>query len=75
MNTLIPKGINVDRLNLPYIERVCTRYFRKVGQKWYLRGEAIGNGTSDGLFRSVEEAIFDSSAGQRTICLLRNENQ
>jgi DNA modification methylase len=46
MNTLIPKGVNVDRLNLPFIERVCSRYFRKVGQRWYLRGEAV---SSDGL--------------------------
>jgi hypothetical protein len=31
MNTLIPKGVDVDRLNLLFIERVCSRYFRKVG--------------------------------------------
>ena len=42
MNTLIPRGVSVDRLNLPFIERVCARYFRKVGQRWYLRGESIG---------------------------------
>src|SRR5439155_11019412 len=50
MNTLIPKGVNVDRLSLPFIERVCRRYFRKVGQRWYLRGEAVGSDrTSNGL--------------------------
>lgn len=43
MNTLIPRGVNVARLNLPFIERVCSRYFRKVGQRWYLRGEAVGS--------------------------------
>ena len=42
MNTLIPRGVSVERLNLPFIERVCARYFRKVGQHWYLRGEAVG---------------------------------
>lgn len=31
MNTLIPKRVSVDRLNLPFIERVCNRYFRKMG--------------------------------------------
>src|SRR5262249_17971432 len=41
MNTLIPKGVDVDRLNLPFIERVCSRYFRKIGQHWYLRGESV----------------------------------
>jgi hypothetical protein len=51
MNVLIPRGVSVKRLNLPFIERVCGRYFRKVGQYWYLRGQAVGNGTSqDGLF-------------------------
>ncbi len=51
MNVLIPRGVSVQRLNLPFIERVCARYFRKVGQYWYLRGQAVGNGTNqDGLF-------------------------
>src|SRR5947209_8754646 len=59
MNTLIPKGVNVDRLNLPFIERVCNRYFRKVGQRWYLRGEAVGSdGTSSGLIQQ-EVAVKD----------------
>jgi hypothetical protein len=43
MNALIPQSVRVERLNLPFIERVCSRYFRKVGQRWYLRGEAVGN--------------------------------
>jgi len=42
MNTLIPRGVGVERLNLPFIQRACARYFRKVGQHWYLRGEAVG---------------------------------
>jgi hypothetical protein len=42
MNTLIPRGVSVERLNLPFIERVCGRYFRKIGMRWYLRGEVIG---------------------------------
>jgi hypothetical protein len=55
MNTLIPKGVNVDRLNLPFIERLCSRYFRKVGQRWYLRGEAVGSeGASS---RLIEEEV------------------
>ena len=53
MNTLIPRGVSVARLNLPFIERVCSRYFRKVGQRWYLRGEAVG-GNGSGL---VQEDI------------------
>jgi hypothetical protein len=37
----------VERLNLSFIERVCARYFRKVGQRWYLRGEAVGGNGGD----------------------------
>jgi 16S rRNA G966 N2-methylase RsmD len=57
MNTLIPRGISVERLNLPFIERVCARYFRKLGQQWYLRGEAVG-GNGGGLVHE-EAAIKD----------------
>jgi DNA modification methylase len=50
MNVLIPRGVSVERLNLPFIERVCSRYFRHVGQHWYLRGEAVGGNGSHRLF-------------------------
>jgi hypothetical protein len=55
MNTLIPRGVGVERLNLRFIERVCARYFRKVGQRWYLRGEPVGSG--NGEDRLIEEEI------------------
>jgi hypothetical protein len=58
MNSLIPRGVSVDQLNLPFIERVCSRYFRKIGQHWYLRGEAVGGNGSGGLFEE-EVAIKD----------------
>jgi hypothetical protein len=58
MNTLIPRGVSVERLNLPFIETVCARYFRKVGQHWYLRGEAVGDKGTEGLF-AEEVAITD----------------
>ena len=54
MNALIPRGVSVDRLNLPFIERVCARYFRKVGQHWYLRGESIGTFNGHAL---IEEEV------------------
>jgi hypothetical protein len=54
MNALIPRGVSVERLNLPFIERVCTRYFRKFGQYWYLRGEAVG-GNGGGLVQEEVE--------------------
>lgn len=41
MNALIPKGVNVERLNLPFIEAVCARYFRKVDNRWHLRDEQV----------------------------------
>lgn len=54
MNTLIPRGVSVERLNLPFIERVCGRYFRKIGQHWYLRGESVGARNSKAL---IEEDV------------------
>ena len=57
MNALIPKGVSVERLNLPFIERVCARYFRRVGNRWYLRGEAVTG--SNGGFIQEEIAIKD----------------
>jgi hypothetical protein len=57
MNTLIPYGVSVERLNLPFIERVCTRYFLKRGMRWYLRGEAVGG--SGGSLVQEEVTIKD----------------
>ena len=60
MNNLIPRGVSVDRLNLPYIERVCSRYFRKIGQHWYLRGEVVnGSSGSNGGLIHEEIAVKD----------------
>ncbi len=50
MNALLPRGVALDSLSLPFIERVCGRYFRRVGQHWYLRGEAVGGATEERLF-------------------------
>ena len=58
MNSLIPRGVSVEQLTLPFIERVCSRYFRKIGQHWYLRGEAVGGAGNVGLFEE-EIAIKD----------------
>jgi hypothetical protein len=57
MNALIPRGVDVQRINLLLIERVCSRYFRKVGQRWYLRGEAVGG--ADGSLVQEEVTIKD----------------
>lgn len=61
MNTLIPRGVSVERLNLPFIERVCARYFRKVGLRWYLRGEAVG-GNGGGLVQEEVGVKDETSA-------------
>jgi hypothetical protein len=58
MNALIPRGVSVERLNLPFIERVCARFFRKIGQHWYLRGEAVGGNGGNG-FIAEEVTIRD----------------
>ena len=71
MNSLIPRGVSVERLNLQFIERVCTRYFRKVGQRWYLRGEAVGASEVGAL---VEEDV-DVADELTAIAWLRQQIQ
>ena len=53
MNTLNPKGTNVTPINFRYIDHLLGRsaYFHKRSNKWYLRGEAIGNGINGGLLQ------------------------
>jgi DNA modification methylase len=62
INKLIPNGVSVERLNLPFIERVCARYFRKIGQRWYLRGEAVGGNADQGLFEGEVNIVDEVSA-------------
>jgi hypothetical protein len=51
--------VSVEKLNLPFIDRVCSRYFRKVGQRWYLRGEAVGNQQRPSALLEEEVTIKD----------------
>lgn len=62
MNALVPRGVNVERLNLPFIERVCGRFFRKVGQHWYLRGEAARGANHGELLEEEIEIKNELSA-------------
>jgi DNA modification methylase len=62
MNTLIPRGVSVEQLTLPFIERACSRYFRKIGPHWYLRGEAVGGNGNSGLFEEEIAVKDDLSA-------------
>jgi DNA modification methylase len=55
MNALLPKGVRIESLSLPFIEKACGRYFRKVGQRWYLRGEAVGGDA--GVERHLQEEV------------------
>ena len=58
MNTLIPRGVSVEGLSLAFIERVCVRYFRSVGHRWYLRGEAV-EGIKEKRLIEDEVAVID----------------
>jgi hypothetical protein len=49
MNSLL-KDVNVERINLPFIDRVCRRYFKRIDNRWYLPEEVVGAGPADGLF-------------------------
>jgi len=59
MNALIPKGVNVERLNLPFIDALCSRYFRKIDNRWYLPDEAVGNGQGGMTLHPVDVEIAD----------------
>jgi len=58
-NKLMPRGVNVDRLNLPFIDALCSRYFRKIENRWYLPDEAVGNGQGGVTLHPVDVEIAD----------------
>ena len=58
-NALMPRGVNVDRLNLPFIGALCQRYFRYIDNRWYLPDEAIGNGRGGMTLHPVDVEIAD----------------
>jgi hypothetical protein len=49
MNSLL-KDVNVERINLRFIDRLCSRYFKRIDNRWYLPEEVVGAGPADGLF-------------------------
>jgi 16S rRNA G966 N2-methylase RsmD len=50
INSLIPKGVDVSQLNLPFIDGVCSRYFKKIDNRWYRPEEGVGARASENLF-------------------------
>jgi hypothetical protein len=54
MSALIPCGVDVSQLNLPFIEQTCSRYFRKFEGRWYLRSEPVGNSTGGTFFQEID---------------------
>jgi hypothetical protein len=61
MTTLIPQGVNVEQLNLPFIESVCSRFFKKVDNRWYLPEQAVG-GPSSGKFFEEDIVVSDETS-------------
>jgi hypothetical protein len=59
MNTIL-KEVNVERINLPFIEAVCGRYFKKIDGRWHLPEELIPVPGQDKLFEE-EVAIKDET--------------
>jgi len=64
MTTLIPRGVNVERLNLPFIESVCSRYFKKIDNRWYLPEQVVGPTTNGKLFNEEVNVSDEASAIQ-----------
>jgi hypothetical protein len=59
MNTIL-KDVNVERINLPFIEALCSRYFKKIDGRWYLPEELVAGPGTDGLF-AKEVALKDET--------------
>jgi len=59
LNELMPRGVNVEKLTIGSIERICSRYFLKKGNRWYLKGEPIGNGKHNGQLLDSNIEIKD----------------
>ncbi len=64
MTTLIPRGVNVEQLNLPFIETVCSRYFKKIDNCWYLPEEHVGAVVNGKLFKDESNVSDQASAVQ-----------
>jgi DNA modification methylase len=50
MNTIL-KDVNVERINLPFIDAVCNRYFKKIDGRWFLPEELVTGPGENGLFK------------------------
>jgi hypothetical protein len=59
MKTIL-MDVNVERINLRFIEDVCTRYFKKIDGRWYLSEELVAGPVQDGLFEQ-EVAVTDET--------------
>jgi hypothetical protein len=56
LNTILMNGIlrdvNVERINLPFIEDVCSCYFKKIDNRWYLPEEQVGARPAGAFFEA-----------------------
>ncbi len=59
MNSIL-KEVNVERINLPFIDAVCGRYFKKIDGRWYLPEELVAGAGPNGLFEE-EVAVKDET--------------
>jgi len=64
MTKLIPQGVNVKRLNLPFIESVCSRCFKKIDNRWYLPEQVVGPAAKGRLFNEEVDVSDEASAVQ-----------
>jgi hypothetical protein len=74
LNEFMPKGVSVENLTLPAIERICSRYFIRRGNRWYLRGESFGNGKSTPHLLQADVQIKDESSALEWLGQILSQN-
>jgi hypothetical protein len=64
ISSLIPKGVSVERISIPLINRICAKRFKRIDNQWYLKEQSVSESRSDRLFE-VEAEVSDEASALR----------
>ena len=62
ISSLIPKGVSVERISIPLINRICAKRFKRIDNQWYLKEQSVSESRSDRLFEEEVEVSDEASA-------------
>ena len=60
--SLIPKGVNVEKISIPLINRICSRRLKRIDNQWYLKEQSVSGVRPDRLFEEEVEVSDEASA-------------